>query len=229
MSKRPYGRVRCEAGDGLSWSCIKPHFTKSLCQGHHLQRKAGKPFTPIAMPVTDATARGVMLAANFQPSIPYPGARKPWPGVCLKCGQPGSPWYTSVQIGQGACAYCSGKKVDTAIAVGKMLAADFQPDGPFPGANTPWPGTCLKCGQPGSPSYTNVSRGIGACQSCAEYGFNTGKPAIFYTVVGRGWLKCGIANTHRAKARLRKHYRQGLTDVLHVLEFESGHDALALE
>ena len=164
---RQRGRVRCEAGDGQGWSCIKPHRKNGLCQGHHRQRETSKPFTPITMPVTEATARGAMHAADFIPSVPYPGSLEPWPGTCLKCGKPGSPRYQSVQQGNGAC------------------------------------------------------------QSCAERGFNSAKPAVFYTVAGGGWLKCGISNV--PDIRLRKHARQGLDQVLHVLHFERGHDALALE
>ena len=161
------GRVRCEAGDGLEWSCIRPHYANDLCKGHWEQSKKGKPFAPLLNAVTEATARGVMHAAGFSPSVPYPGANKPWPGVCLKCRQPGKPQYNSVQQGRGAC------------------------------------------------------------KSCAEHGFNPAKPAVFYTVAGRGWLKAGISNV--PDIRLREHARQGLDQVLHVLEFESGHDALALE
>ena len=163
------GRVRCEAGDGLGWSCIKPHYGNGLCNGHWKQCSRGLPLMPIAMPVTDATARSVMHTAGFSPSVPYPGNRKPWPGVCLKCGERGAPWYTSVRRGQGAC------------------------------------------------------------QSCADWGIDYNKPAILYTVAGQPWIKCGIANTHRTKARLREHYNQGLVDVLHVIHLERGHDAKALE
>ena len=219
----------CSAGDGLAWSCIRRHDANGLCQRHDRQRKAGKPFTPIKA-VTEATARGVMHAAGFSPSVPYTGSDKPWPGVCLKCGQPGKPRYASVQQGRGACEYCSGNKIDSAIAVGTMLAADFQPDGPFPGAKEPWPGTCLKCGQHSETArYNSVKQGQGACQSCADWGIDYNKPAILYTVAGQPWIKCGIANTHRTKARLREHYNQGLVDVLHVIHLERGHDAKALE
>ena len=226
LQQRVTGRVRCEAGDGLGWSCIRPHRKNSLCNSHYWQSTTGKPFAPIYV-VTDATARSVMHAAGFQPDGPYPGTGKPWPGTCLQCGQRGAPCYKHVQQGYGACAYCSGKKVDPNVAVGKMLAAGFQPDGPFPGSLKSWPGVCLKCGKRGAPRYGNVEQGQGACQSCAEHGFNPAKPAVFYTVAGGGWLKCGISNV--PDIRLRKHARQGLDQVLHVLHFEHGHDALALE
>ena len=177
--------------------------------------------------INEEDARAVMLAADFQPNVPYQSSGTPWAGVCLKCGQPGSPKYSNVQQGRGACAYCAGNKVDSAVLVGKMLAAGFQPSAPFQGSHTPWAGVCLKCGEPGSPQYHSIQQGKGACTSCAANGFNPAKPGAFYVVTGRGWLKGGITNS--TSRRLNEHAKQGLTDVLHVLEFESGHDAKALE
>ena len=92
---------------------------------------------------------------------------------------------------------------------------------------TPWAGVCLKCGQPGSPRYNSIQKGKGACTSCATHGFNPAKPAIVYVVASSKWVKVGITNP--ASRRLNEHAGQGLTDVLHILEFESGHDAAALE
>ena len=177
--------------------------------------------------VDSAGAEGKMLARDFQPSVPYPGAHSPWPGVCLKCGQPGSPRYSNVQRGQGTCWYCAGRYVDSAVAEGKMLAADFQPSVPYPGSNSPWPGVCLKCGQPGSPRYSNVQRGQGACASCSNNGFKPGKPGTFYIVASADWLKAGITND--SPTRLTTHHRQGLAAVLHLVEFEDGQAALDLE
>jgi len=174
-----------------------------------------------------AVAVGKMLARDFQPSVPYLGNKAPWPGVCLKCGQPGSPRYNDVQQGDGACGYCARQHVDSAVAVGKMLARDFQPSVPFPGVEHPWPGVCLKCGQPGSPRYSDVRSGQGACASCSDHGYNIGKPGTFYIVASADWLKVGITNS--PKSRLSTHRSQGLTDVLHLIEFSSGQAALDLE
>jgi len=174
-----------------------------------------------------AVAEGKMLARDFQPSVSFPGVHLPWPGVCLKCGQPGSPRYHNVRRGTGACAYCAGRSVDSAVAEGKMLAADFQPSVPYPGSNLPWPGVCLKCGQPGSPQYNSVQQGQGACASCSGYGYNIGKPGTLYVVASADWLKVGITNN--PKSRLSDHRSQGLTDVLHLIKFSSGQAALDLE
>jgi len=174
-------------------------------------------------------AFSLMLAANFQPSVPYPGSTQPWPGVCLKCGQPGSPSYGHVRDRGSACGYCAGRKVDEAIARGKMLGADFQPDPgiSFPGSDVPWNGFCLKCGCPGSPSYTNVRQGSGACGNCAEYGYKTSKTGYVYFCAGADWLKGGITNV--PKARLSTHKSQGLIEVLHLWEYADGSIPVDLE
>lgn len=114
-----------------------------------------------------ATRVAAMLAKGFVPSVPYTNSKAKWAGVCLKCGQPGSPTYNSVQRGQGACRYCAKSTVDSAIAVGKMLARDFQPNVPYESTKNPWPGVCLKCGEPGSPTLGN-SRQYGSCLYCSR-------------------------------------------------------------
>jgi len=172
-------------------------------------------------------AERVMLAAGFQPSIPYQGSLKPWPGVCLTCGQPGSPAYNSVKQGRRPCAYCAGNKIDSVVAEGKMLAAAFQPSAPYPGALKPWRGVCVKCGQPGSPAYSNIRAGYGPCSTCAPNGYNPSRPGVFYAVTDGHIVKGGISNVKGA--RLRVHRKQGLTEVLHVLHFGDGTDAVSVE
>ena len=170
-----------------------------------------------------------MLRRDFQPNVPYPGTNTPWAGVCLKCSQPGSPRVSNVRLGDGACAYCAGKKVDDAVAIGKMLAADFEPDPnvPFPGAHVSWRGRCSGCGQPGAPWYSNVQQGQGACANCADYGYKTSKTGYFYFCAGNDWLKGGITND--ARRRLSEHKSQGLTEVLHLWEYADGHIPVDLE
>ena len=107
--------------------------------------------------VTEDAARKVMLDAGFEPSTPYPGSKEPWPGVCVKCGQPGTPRYIEVRSHNASpCRYCSGSKVDEAVRIGRFMALDFAPSTPYPGNGTPWPGVCLKCGQPGKPRQSKV-------------------------------------------------------------------------
>ena len=119
------------------------------------------------------------------------------------------------------------KRLNEEDARAVMLAADFQPNVPYQTATTPWAGVCLKCGQSGSPTYSHIKQGKGACGYCATSGFNPAKSAIVYVVASSKWAKVGITNA--TSRRLNEHAGQGLTDVLHILEFESGHDAAALE
>ncbi len=118
--------------------------------------------------VDPAEAYEVMLAAGFEPSIPYPGSKNPWPGVCLKCGKSGAPSYKTLQKGGGACPYCAKRKVDPEDALAVMRAAQFEPSIPYAGNDSPWPGTCLKCGKAGAPSYHSIQSGQGACGYCAK-------------------------------------------------------------
>jgi len=172
----------------------------------------------LRLPQSEAEA--VMLAVHFQPSVPYPGSAKPWPGVCLKCGQPGSPRKGDVSKGHEACAFCAETKVDGAIAVGKMMAADFQPTIDYPGANTPWYGVCLICGERGLPRYHNVVRGHNACRNCASNSYKSSRAGYFYFVAGSEWLKGGITNV--PQARLARHRSQGMTQMLYMWKFADG-------
>ena len=119
------------------------------------------------------TAVELMRKADFEPSVPYTDSLTPWLGSCLKCGQEGSPTYGKVQSGLKACKSCSREKQRLALshdpedALRVMLAAGFQPDGAYQGGNTPWPGTCLKCGEYSQPSYYSVSVGHHPCRKCA--------------------------------------------------------------
>jgi hypothetical protein len=177
--------------------------------------------------VDRAEAFQLMVSKGFLPSVEYPGNGTPWPGVCLGCGQPGNPRYTKVQQGFSPCSYCTRRQTDLAIAEGRMLARDFQPTVPYSGAHHPWRGYCLKCGAEGSPTYQNIRNGWGACGVCIPHGFKSHHPGVFYVITDGMIVKGGVSN--RPDARLREHAKQGLTDVLHVIQFPSGADALSVE
>jgi hypothetical protein len=172
-------------------------------------------------------AHDLMIKANFQPSVPFPGSVSPWPGVCLVCGMSGSPRYKHVSRGIGACLYCAGTKPDSVILVGKAMAADFLPDSPYPGARKPWSGVCLKCENAISPMMSNIDKGRGACRFCGTGGFDASIPGWFYLITDGQVVKGGITNV--PEKRLHKHLTQGLDRVLHLVEFSSGRDALAME
>lgn len=156
-----------------------------------------------------------MMARGFLPSTPFPGVEKPWPGVCLKCGQPSSPVLKRVNKGHEPCGYCSRRKIDSAVAEGKMLARDFQPSTPFPNAENPWPGVCLVCGMPGSPRLDGVTHGQGACLYCARNAIDPAvaegkmlaqdfQPSVSYPGAAYPWigvcLACGMHGSPRLSA-----------------------------
>lgn len=59
-------------------------------------------------------------------------------------------------------------RVDEDHAVEVMRRAELDPLVPYPGAHTPWPSTCLRCGQPRQPQYSAVSKGAGGCKPCGH-------------------------------------------------------------
>jgi hypothetical protein len=91
-----------------------------------------------------------------------------------------------------------------------------------------WMGYRCPEGHEGEMMLSNWTKGKG-CPSCAEHGYKPDKPGSFYVVAGRGWLKCGISNTHSLDTRLDKHRKQGLTEVLHLVHFADGVTAQGLE
>ena len=107
-------------------------------------------------------------APYFLPSVPYQGSQINWPGVCLACGQPVSPRLNNLQQGVGACGYCGEKKVDTAIAIGKMMAKDLLPLDDFPGTKPKWRSKCMTCGDEVSPRFDDIRNGDGGCEPCGR-------------------------------------------------------------
>lgn len=109
-----------------------------------------------------------LAGRGVEPSTPYPGSGKPWPGVCVNCGMPVKARMADAER-QGACGYCCAtpSKTDSAIVIGKALAVDFIPSIPYPGNNARWPGVCAKCGQPVTGYYNHMKQGTGVCGYCS--------------------------------------------------------------
>ena len=89
--------------------------------------------------LTETEAHQRMRDAGLLPSTPYPGTMKPWPSVCLTCGNPVSPTLNSVGRRGTGCKWCGACTVLDDIAVGTMLAAGLLPSSPYPGTMNPWP------------------------------------------------------------------------------------------
>lgn len=167
-----------------------------------------------------------MAAAGFKPSVPYTTALTPWPGVCMACGNPGSPTYANVNARGGACLFCAEQRVDDAVAFGTMLARDFRPDGPYPGnSKQPWAGVCMKCDTPGSPTYGTARVG-GVCRTCGTYGYKTREAGYLYLMERHGEQQVGITN--EPDVRLARH-KQGSWELLDLMGPMAGQHALDLE
>jgi hypothetical protein len=59
------------------------------------------------------------------------------------------------------------KMLDTSLALKVMNSNGFIPISKYPGSNKPWKSKCKKCKKITSPTYWNVSRGVG-CKYCSN-------------------------------------------------------------
>lgn len=168
--------------------CSKPHSAFGYCFAHANQYRKGKglaPLKPGTVRVSEQQARAEMLAVAFSPSVPYPGALKPWPGVCLTCGHHGSPRLSTIRRGQGPCSYCVGNVIDDAILVGTVTALGFEPVEPFRGNKHRWRLRHSVCGQIVDAYRTQILTDRSPASGC---------PACAGKVVIVGWND--LATTH---------------------------------
>lgn len=128
--------------------------------------------------ITDAEARArvAQWCPTFQPTVPFPGALKPWQGVCLECGADVAPQYSNLQQRGGACRACGRKRAtsiqrrsdDAAREKVALWAPSFIPATPYPGAALPWPGVCVDCGDSVEPTFHSMQQGRGHCPNCGR-------------------------------------------------------------
>jgi hypothetical protein len=95
----------------------------------------------------------------------------PTPGVRLRCGQPVSPTWDNVQRTLQPCTYCAGRRIDSAIATGKLLAREVcTPIEPFSLSSAPWRVRCNFCGRSCVTTYNKVvNQERGPCRVCAPH------------------------------------------------------------
>lgn len=123
--------------------------------------------------LSESEATAIMLAAGLQPQVHYPGASKPWPCRCLTCGEQGAPRLANVRLRGRGCRACGirtradGRRHDENSAKAHFISAGLVPQGPYPGANVPWPSVCSTCGAHVSPRLSTVQRGHG-CFRCGR-------------------------------------------------------------
>lgn len=115
-------------------------------------------------PLDPHVAEALMLAKGWIPTVPFPGADKPWPGYCATCGQPRSPRYSNVcspSSTQGPCRSCSGSEKKTeAEARAVMALRGLAPTVPYVDNRTPWESVCGNCKGTTSPTLSSVKKAI---------------------------------------------------------------------
>jgi hypothetical protein len=174
----------------------------------------------------DAKMRVIAIDAGYtpDPAITYPGTKMPWPGICNTCDEAIAPTMGRVLSGRagicgGACAEAARSEAMTVRYVQfhggldkemRLEAIDFgftpNADALFPGTNKKWHGICNTCNSPVSPVMAQLRGGTGHCSGCADWGFDSTKPAYLYLMGGDHghgpWLKVGITNrTPKARAK----------------------------
>lgn len=165
----------------------------------------------------DAHARQVAERSGYtpDPSIPYPGMQKTWPGTCNACNRRIQPRLAGIYyLGNGACKYCAGV-VKRSDAEARQIAQERgnytpAPHIPYPGVDTKWPGTCNGCGNLIAPKLNNIITGFGVCRYCANMGFDYTAPARVYMIYNLelSAAKVGVAATAH-DTRLEKFRRRG--------------------
>jgi hypothetical protein len=205
-------------GAGKLWKskCIECSTIK-LKKLSHVQRGNGRCTSCSGRDVDDQSARSLMISANLEPLVDYPGGLRPWLSRCLLCGHVGSPCYSKVRMRGHQCWSCRSAAIADALrldgqeAMASMLATQLEPLEPYPGdVEAAWRSRCLICDtvlDPG-PSLHNIRNGQGGCPTCAKRGINPAKPGYLYLVIHEEYnaLKWGIANIEQ---RIKQHTSQG--------------------
>jgi hypothetical protein len=221
-------------GAGKQWNCRCVQcghvFPKKLS---HVQMDRGECKYCLGVLVSPESAREVMLQADLEPLVEYPGSQKPWLSRCLRTGHVGRPTYSHVKARGHQCWQCRGENIATALSFSSEQASAMMQDAgletlvPYPGSMKPWKARCLGCGSPVTPTLHNIRSGQGGCTKCAVRGIDLTKPGYLYLVQHDGYraLKVGIANIDE---RLRQHTSLGW-EIVGRWEAEIVQDAREIE
>jgi hypothetical protein len=161
-------------GAGKQWRCrcltcgdeVRPRYG-NIKQGWGGCRRCRRLKQSRTRRLPEAEAIADFRAAGLEPLEPYVNVMTPWRGQCRNCGHLVKPLLNNIRKGQGACEYCSEKRVDAEAAAALMRAASLEPLVAYPGRHPPWPCRCLQCGQTVSPTYGAVKNG-GGCRYCNQ-------------------------------------------------------------
>jgi hypothetical protein len=219
-------------GSGAKWHCICQICNRAIYPSWDSVREGRTPCAYCARrKVVPEEAKERMIAAGVEPMLKYPGARNRWQCRCLKCKRIVFPDYSSVvNAGQKGCSYCAGKKVDPESAFKLMVVANLIPLVAYPGANTPWPCTCEKCGKRVSPTYSAIRIGQGGCRYCTNRGLDYNSPAFLYLMTHQEFRahKVGVGNHKTRNNRIKEHIKTGWV-LVKIMDFQTGNDAFQVE
>ena len=119
--------------------------------------------------ITEEFAVALMRKAGLEPCEPYVDSKQPWLCTHISCGRQVSPTYNAIQRGQGGCAYCAGKKVDSSDAEAFIRSKGFEPLEPYSGNKKPWKVLHVSCNQETTLKYNTLQQGdTQGCRSCSK-------------------------------------------------------------
>ncbi len=118
----------------------------------HVQKGRGGCTNCAGRDVTDERARKLMVEADLEPLVGYPGSLRPWLSRCLRCGHVGMPTYAKVRARGHQCWSCRSQRIASALrlndeeALSSMLEKALEPLAPYPGSTElPWRARCTNC------------------------------------------------------------------------------------
>ena len=122
----------------------------------------------LSIKTTNSEAIEIMKSAGLKPLEPFKGSGTPWKCRCMKCKREVTPRLSMVKSKNSGCAFCSGRRVDSAEAEKFFKKKGLSPLIPYPGNKTPWRSIHKKCGKEVSPTYQAIAdKGQGPCKFCA--------------------------------------------------------------
>lgn len=129
---------------------------------------------------------------------------------------------------KSGCPHCSGRaKLSKEIINERIVKRSLKLIGDFSTTTKETLFKCLACEHEWNATPGNIMAGKG-CRHCADYGFNTAKPAVGYLLMFEDFIKYGISNN--IDSRLYRHrLKNGSFKLYATKEFSMGQDAISWE
>ena len=163
---------------------------------------------------------------GFEPLVPFPGPKKPWPCICTTCNRESRPTHVGKSQTGSGCAFCSKNRVDPEEAVAYMISQGIEPLENYPGSAKKWRCRCSKCSREITTMYNTVKNASG-CKFCAIQGMDFNSPAFIYLITHPefGALKIGIGSQ---ELRIRQHTSLGWV-LVKRWNYKTGYKASEIE